>query len=653
MAAFHDQAMLSALFNSLQVQMLNFARREQTCSPFEKWVKPMNDIDTAIADAEEKQKTLLPVEHWLTDLRNLAYDAEACIDEFATEALGNKIMAESDSSAGISKVLLNFILTCFSGFNANTDSDFRRKIESKIEEITVRLQGLVEKKKDLKLGPNCGRRRERVVQQRLPTTSLVNESHIYGREKDKEAVIRLLKSTGEVGIGNIGVVPIVGMGGLGKTTLAQLVYNDARVGSWFQVRIWVNVSAEFDMVKVTKTVLQAITQENCNWKDLNLLQVSLKEKLSGKKFLIVLDEVWNENNEQWDILCRPFQAGAIGSKILVTTRSEGVASIMTTCGSYQLQLLSNDGSFSLFTWHALGLRGFDGYPNLKVIAEEIVRKCNGLPLTAKTLGGLLRNKLNQDEWETIMNSRIWDLPEEVSANETQFVMHDLINDLAQSVSGDLCFNIEDRFQDGKFCGSIQKMRHFSFTCHHCDVSKRFSGLCRQEKLRTFIALPTYTVPRVTCCYVSDPVMQDLLTSLRHLRVLRLCGYCIDKLPESVGHLKHLRRINCLPESVGFLFNLQTLILQGCKELTKLPQGIVNLINLHVLDLSGTENLQEMPQWIGLVTTARGAFSYGVGKCGGCSRYYGSQKHMPCLDFLAPRSQRHRGVQRRTHVSKSD
>ncbi|XP_062173781.1 putative disease resistance RPP13-like protein 1 [Alnus glutinosa] len=688
-------AVLPVLVEKLLSQdLLDFASRYKGLGKkLGNWKETLSGIQALLDDAEEKQHTNRAVKRWLDDLRDLAYDIEDILDEFDTEALLCKLRGENQGST--SKVR-NLIPACCTGLTPHA-LKINIRLESKITDITDRFNVLLMQETNLRLKETADGKSHRKTGTVLAPTSLVTEPHIYGRDEDKEVVLELLLSE-KCRDAQLSVIPIRGMGGIGKTTLAKFVFHDKKVQSFFDLKAWACVSEDFDAIRVTKTILASVTSENFGDNDLNLLQVKLKETLKGKKFLVVLDDLWNENYDSWTILLAPFLEGAPGSAIVITTRNQGVSSTTRSLQEYHLKVLSNEASLSLFTQHALGANNFSAHPNLKDIGEKIVEKCKGLPLAAKTLGGLLRTKLDRYEWEGVLKSKIWDIPEERSAivpalmlsyyhlpshlkrcfaycsilpkdyefkekqlvllwvaegliqpqgdhkqmedlgsqhfrdllsrsffqqssmKKSKFIMHDLINDLAQWVAGDICYRMEDRIEGINKREFPIKVRHLSYLGDRYDGPKKFEVFSKLKCLRTFMPL---MLPNRGSCYLTHDVSLKLLSKLPCLRVLSLSGYCIVELPDSIGDLKHLRyldlsytRIRGLPESTTTLCNLQTLILKSCSYLEELPSNLGNLVNLRHLNILNADKLERMPPQIGKLTSLQTLSNLIMGK-GNC------------------------------------
>ncbi|XP_057989490.1 putative disease resistance protein RGA3 [Hevea brasiliensis] len=221
------------------------------------------------------------------------------------------------------------------------------------------------------------------------------KTEVIGREDDRKAIVDLLLHSATVD--NVSVIPIVGMGGLGKTTLAQYVYNDEKVKNHFELKLWVCVSDVFDLKVIVEKMLKSIGKEPGNF-ELDQLQTSVRNAISGKKYMLVLDDVWNEDLQKWMELKALLMCGARGSRILVTTRSEKVAGI--TSGKkthYSLKGLDLDKSWSLFKKIV-----FEGKepesPNVKNNGKRIIEKCVGVPLAIKTIASLLYFRDPEREW---------------------------------------------------------------------------------------------------------------------------------------------------------------------------------------------------------------------------------------------------------------
>ncbi|XP_039688412.1 putative disease resistance RPP13-like protein 1 [Medicago truncatula] len=219
-----------------------------------------------------------------------------------------------------------------------------------------------------------------------------------------------------------------GMGGIGKTTLAKLLYNDSEVKENFDLKGWAYISKDFDIVQVTKTLVESFTSETIDTNnhntphaefspskrtdtnDLNTLQVRLQRIIRHKKFLLVLDDIWDRHYIDWNNLKDIFNAGKIGSKLIVTTRDERVAlAVQTFLPIHYLTPIGSDECWSLLAKHAFGACNFRQRSNLELIGKEISTKCDGLPLAAVALGGLLRTKSSEDDWNNVLKSNVWNL----------------------------------------------------------------------------------------------------------------------------------------------------------------------------------------------------------------------------------------------------
>ena len=247
--------------------------------------------------------------------------------------------------------------------------------QRKMMEITCRLEEISAQRAELGLEKVVGITKS--ARQRPITTSLVYEPWVFGRDGDKKIILDMLLRDEPIGT-NVSVVSIVAMGGMGKTTLARLVYDDAEATKHFNLKAWVCVSDQFDAMRITKTILESITSHASDLQDFSKIQDRLRDEFKGKRFLLVLDDLWNENYNDWNCLRSPFWSGSPGSKIIVTTRSKNVATMMGGDKNfYELKNLCDDDCWSVFEKHAFENRNINEHPNLALIGREIVKKCGG------------------------------------------------------------------------------------------------------------------------------------------------------------------------------------------------------------------------------------------------------------------------------------
>ncbi|AES69724.1 putative P-loop containing nucleoside triphosphate hydrolase, leucine-rich repeat domain, L [Medicago truncatula] len=600
-------------------------------------------LQAVLDDAEEKQINNRAVKQWLDDLKDAVFDAEDLLNQISYESLRCKV--ENTQSTNKTSQVWSFLSSPF-----NT---FYREINSQMKIMCNSLQLFAQHKDILGLQTKIGK-----VSRRTPSSSVVNESVMVGRNDDKETIMNMLLSESSTRNNNIGVVAILGMGGVGKTTLAQLVYNDEKVQEHFDLKAWACVSEDFDILTVTKTLLESVTSRAWENNNLDFLRVELKKTLRDKRFLFVLDDLWNDNYNDWDELVTPLINGNSGSRVVITTRQQKVAEVAHTYPIHKLEVLSNEDTWSLLSKHAFGSENFcdNKCSNLEAIGRQIARKCAGLPIAAKTLGGVLRSKRDAKEWTEVLNNKIWNLPNDNVLPALLLSYQYLPSQLKRCFSYCSIFPKDytldrkklvllwmaegfiDHSQDGKAmeevgdeCFSELLSRSLIQQLYDDSEGQIFVMHDLVNDLATIVSGKTcYRVefggdaPKNVrhCSYNQekyDTVKKfKIFYKFKFLRTFLPCGSWrtlnylskkfVDDILPTFGRLRVLSlskytNITMLPDSIGSLVQLRYLDLSHTK-IKSLPDIICNLCYLQTLILSFCLTLIELPEHVGKLINLR-------------------------------------------------
>lgn len=232
----------------------------------------------------------------------------------------------------------------------------------------------------------------------------MKQDEIVGFEDDANTIIKYLNEETK----EIDVIPIVGMGGLGKTTLAKIVYRDAEIQQRFQITFWVCISQEFNVKSVLLTILKQLTTEDLSELSHSLLAEIVRNNLENRRFLLVLDDL--HTTEDWRLIENALPKSNKLGKVIITTRNPRVA--------WEANYRRNPHRLSYLTlqesWELLQLQVFDKLEkcpsDLEDVGKKIAMKCQGLPLAIVVIGGILRRKLKlsttdvMDEWKEVSSS---------------------------------------------------------------------------------------------------------------------------------------------------------------------------------------------------------------------------------------------------------
>ncbi|PNY07064.1 NBS-LRR resistance protein [Trifolium pratense] len=367
------EALLGVAFENLMALLQNeFSTISGISSKAQKLSTNLNLIKVVLEDAEKKQVTNCSIKVWLQQLKDAVYVLDDILDECSIES--NRLKGSSSLKPK------NII--------------FRHNIGNRLKEITSRFDEIADRKNKFLLQDGVTVKEMTVeVAEWRQTSSIIAEPKVYGREDDKEKIVEFLLNQ-ERDSNSLSVYPIFGLGGVGKTTLAQLVYNDQRVSTTnFHTKIWVCVSEAFSVKRILCSIIESIKNEKCDAFDLDVIQRKVQELLQGKRYLLVLDDVWNKNEElefglsqeKWNQLKSVLSNGSKGSSCLVSTRDEVVASIMGTCQAHHLSGLSENECWLLLKQYAFG-DDIEEQVELVEIGKDIAKKCGGIASCCTSIG---------------------------------------------------------------------------------------------------------------------------------------------------------------------------------------------------------------------------------------------------------------------------
>ncbi|KAL3497375.1 hypothetical protein ACH5RR_040107 [Cinchona calisaya] len=353
-----------------------------------------------LRDAELKEDDDSELKEWVGHVREVAYDTQDVLDEFIMR------FARYHPDGFYGRVH-NF---CSSIKNIRA----RNRISSKIESIKCRVKDISERHNRYKSDYGLSERGsysadvEDVVSHFRGNALLIDEAELVGFEKPKRELISQILD----GSSNFKVVSVVGMGGMGKTTLVKRVYEDVNVKRHFQLHAWLTISQTFHMKVALKNLIRQLFKEineavpqEVESMDGDNLRAFVKDFLKQKRYIIVLDDLWRL--ESWEAIRYAFPETNSQSRILLTTRIMDTASGCCTKSNdyvHKMQFLSDEESWTLF----LSKTFADDCcpPHLEDVSRGILHKCKGLPLAIVSIVGVLalKDKSKVDEWEMILHS---------------------------------------------------------------------------------------------------------------------------------------------------------------------------------------------------------------------------------------------------------
>ncbi|PKU60960.1 putative disease resistance protein RGA4 [Dendrobium catenatum] len=561
---------------------------------------------------------------WIWQLRDAVDEADDVLDEFEYMKLEKKLTKNKK---------LRKVRSIMKSVSKRLVKIGKRAL--KIDPKLKRLEEVVQKLDKVSAGVSTflhlldsakqeQREQQRVLSEARETGSLATND-LIGRGEAKDFVLQWLRKPSNeprtTRYGNISLLSIVGHGGMGKTTLLQHVYEDEMTKE-FDLKMWVCISNNFDVKKVIADMLESLKKERPRLETLKALQDCLQTEMMSKKFLLVLDDIWESDEEldkqKWEKLLAPLAYGNIGSRILVTTRMDSVAMMIATVIKkkteiFRLEGLEEDQCLQLLNSHAFAdVENPNDYKRLRSIAGEIVKKLLGSPLATKVIGGVLNSSLDERHWTKVLNSDF--VSPKLGQDDIfltlrlsyMFLPKHLQNCFAfcSIFRQDYRFDKDDLVKMWIALGFIQQPHNQEWTME--DIGGRyFDDLVKKSffdkfgpyyKMHDLIHELAQLVSIHECLRVEDSTKLHSIIpeTLRHLSVQTTNADIIKKI-EKFKYLHSLFLFdrtfnqdlcNALTEIFKASRNLRLLYISSIP-LKTIPEGIENLIHLRYLKIDGS------------------------------------------------------------------